>query len=93
MSKEFEIYDEDWAEKLQADYEDYMWNCESLLDLDDDAEEANTIETLSGEPYCGCSTCHTREQLFFLVPRIIKAYTSGQVNLTGENAPVLCKCD
>lgn len=82
---EFEIVDLDWSQKLETEYEEYMWNCEALVDLDPDAEEVDaTFEPLSGQPYCGCSTCYTREQLFFLVPRILKAYKNGQIALTED---------
>jgi len=69
------INDDAWAKKLETEYEEYMWNCESMVD----GEEPDDFVTLSGEPFCGCSTCYTREQLFFLIPRIIDASQKGQV--------------
>jgi hypothetical protein len=69
------INDDVWSKKLETEYEEYMWNCESMID----GEEPDNFTTLSGEPFCGCSTCYTREQLFFLVPRIIIASQNGQV--------------
>ena len=78
MSKnKFSIEDEAWAKKLEQEYEEYMWACESVID----GEEPDGFVTLSGEPYCGCNTCYTREQLFFLTPRIIDAYSNGQITL------------
>lgn len=82
MSKqEFYIEDVEWARKLEEEYEQYIWNCETLLE-EDEGEEP--FETLSGEPFDGCLTCYTREQLFFLTPRIIKAYKEGKVTLNEE---------
>jgi len=82
MSKqEFFIEDEEWAKDLEFEYEQYMGRLAYSIDADDTEE---IIESLSGEPYCGCSTCDVREQLFFLVPRIIKAYKEGQVVLNED---------
>lgn len=71
-------FDQNWAKNLEAEYEDYMWNCESAVD----GEEEDDFTTLSGQPFCGCQTCYTREQLMFLVPRIVQALKEG--NLTIE---------
>lgn len=84
MSKqEFFIEDTEWAAKLTSDFEDYIWDCEGSVDFDPE-NEGPEFETLSGEPFCGCSICFTREQLFFLVPKIIKAYKNGQITLNEE---------
>ena len=79
---EFYLENEGWAKDLETKFEEYMWNCESMID----GEEPDDFETLSGEPFCGCSTCVIREQLFFLTPKIIKAYKDGILTLpTDEN--------
>jgi hypothetical protein len=78
MSKSnFSIEDEAWAQQLEREYEEYMWSCESAVD----GEEPDDFQTLSGQPFCGCNTCYTREQLFFLTPRILDAYKNGQITL------------
>jgi hypothetical protein len=46
-----------------------------------DGEEDNITETLSEEPFCGCANCFWRETLFFLVPKIIKGYEEGKIEL------------
>jgi hypothetical protein len=87
MSKqEFFIEDLDWSQKLETEYEEYMWKCEESAEEEpeDEAPDTSSFTTLSGEAYCGCSTCYTREQLFFLVPRIIKAYNEGKITLNEE---------
>ena len=79
---EFYLEDDAWAKNLETQYEEYMWNCESAVD----GEEPDDFTTLSGEPFCGCGTCVIREQLFFLVPKIIKAYKEGKIVLTEDEA-------
>jgi hypothetical protein len=79
-NQEFFIEDEEWSKDLEEKFEEYIWNCESLID----GEEPEEFTTLSGEPFDGCTTCYTREQLFFLVPRIIKAYKEGKITLNEE---------
>lgn len=81
-AQEFFIEDVEWARQLESDFQDYVWSCETSLDYEED--EDVEFETLSGEIFCGCQTCFTREQLFFLVPKIIKAYKNGQITLNEE---------
>lgn len=78
--REFTIHDNEWAKQLERDYEEYMANCWTAVDgdWDDDVPE---FETLSGEPFCGCDTCQTRETLFFFTPRLLKAASEGKVTL------------
>jgi hypothetical protein len=80
MSKAFVIENVEWSKELEEAYQEYMWQCESTID----GEEDDGFVTLSGEPFCGCDTCYTREQLFFLAPRIIKGYKEGHIELTDE---------
>jgi hypothetical protein len=81
MSKEFVIENVEWSKELEEEYQEYMWQCESTID----GEEEDGFVTLSGEPFCGCDTCYTREQLFFLVPKIIRAYKGGDLSLVEDN--------
>lgn len=74
--QEFVINDVEWAQELEHGLEEYMMDCYSSLD--DDGEN---FETVSGEPFCGCGTCESREQLFFVTPKIIKAFQEGKVEL------------
>jgi hypothetical protein len=66
--------DEAWAKNLEEKFEEYIYACMDSVDADLDDEE---FETVSGEPYCGCSTCYNREVIMFLMPRIIDAYKAG----------------
>jgi hypothetical protein len=77
---EFFIENIEWSKELEKKYQDYMWQCESSID----GEEEDDFVTLSGQPFCGCDTCYTREQLFFLTPYIIKGYKNGDVSLSED---------
>jgi hypothetical protein len=46
--------------------------------------------TLSGEPFCGCETCHTREILAFVVPRVLFAQEQGLASLVSVDVPPKC---
>ena len=73
---DFEILDTGWARNLEFEYVEYINACFESI------EEDEHFATLSGEPFCGCETCCSREQLCFLTPKIIKAYKEGKVVLT-----------
>ena len=77
MNNRTTIHDLEWAKALEEEYNDYMWNCESMVD----GEEPDDFETISGEPFCGCGTCYSREQLLFLIPKIADALKKGQVSI------------
>ena len=84
MSKDsFSIIDFQWSQDLENEFTTYMANCESTIDAEfyegTEFEIENDFETLSGQPFCGCETCYVREELWFLVPRIIDAYKKGQI--------------
>ena len=64
---------EAWAKTLEEEFETYMYACQDSVDQEIDEE----FETVSGEPYCGCSTCYNREVIMFLMPRMIDAYKNG----------------
>jgi hypothetical protein len=74
---EFEHLDEKWAESLQQDLEQYMAELSAYLYDEDEVPE--DFETLSGQPYCGCSTCEIREILALVVPRSIQGLIEGKV--------------
>lgn len=81
MNNEFTIHDDAWAKQLERDYEEYMSSCWSSLDDEELSESDLDFETLSGQPFCGCNTCETRETLFFFTPRLLKAAEEGKVTL------------
>ena len=50
----FQINDPEWASALQHDTDEYMMVLQESIDEDTD------VDTLSGQPYCGCSDCYWR---------------------------------
>lgn len=76
---EFQINDIKWGTDLQYGVDEYLMQCQEACDSEDDE-----FETLSGEPFCGCSTCYWREVLFYLTPKIIQGNIDGKVELAGE---------
>ena len=78
MSPEFAINDQDWAHELEKGVEDYT---DMLFEAVWDGTEDEIEETLSGQPFCGCSSCFWRETLFFLVPKLIRGYEDGKIEL------------
>lgn len=74
MSK-FVIHNSLWAEELEQGLDDYMNGLFDSLDNEED------VPTLSGQPFCGCSTCVTREMLFYATPVIMEGQNSGAVTL------------
>lgn len=71
----FFINDEKWAEELQEGVEEYLMRLQDSIDEDED------METLSGEPYCGCSQCYFREMLFFVSPEIMRGQNEKKIEL------------
>lgn len=76
----FEILDTNWARETEREYAEYINACFESIDNDEH------FATITGEPFCGCEVCCSREQLCFLTPRIIKAYNEGLVVLTDGGA-------
>lgn len=72
----FQINDPEWASMLQRGIEDYMMLLQDSIDEDTD------VETLSGQPYCGCSDCYWREFLVFTAPKIMQAQLDKKIELT-----------
>ena len=62
--KEFTVNDQDWAHELEKGVETYT---DMLFEAVWDDGGAEITETLSEEPFCGCSNCFWRETLFFLI--------------------------
>ena len=77
-SDKFVVNDQAWAHDLEKGVEDYT---DMLFEAVWDNDEDSISETVSGEPFCGCSPCFWREALYYLVPRIIKGYEEGKLEL------------
>jgi hypothetical protein len=78
----FEHLETEWAKTLEVNLEEYMGQLSAYLYDEDEVPE--DFETLSGQAYCGCSTCEIREILFLVVPQAIQGYLDGKVILTSE---------
>lgn len=78
MSKSFKVNDQEWAHDLEKGVEAYT---DMLFEAVWDANDDEISETLSGEPFCGCSPCFWRETLFYLVPKIILGYEERKIEL------------
>lgn len=76
------IRDIEWSKELEQAYECYQDSLYEHIDWQEGEPEPEP--TLSGEPFCGCTTCWTREQLYFLVPKIISGYLNGKVGIQVE---------
>lgn len=66
---------------------DAMWKIETglrayldqLMGAIFDYESDYFLATESGLPFCGCTTCTTREIMAFLVPRVGELHEKGQL--------------
>ena len=72
------INDEKWAEDLQERLDLYM---DQLAESVNDEDPENSFETLSGEYFCGCSNCYSRESLTFIANEILLGAQSGKIEL------------
>jgi hypothetical protein len=72
----FFINDEKWAEELQTNVEEYLMLLQDSIDEDED------METLSGQPYCGCNVCYFREMLFFIAPKVMRGQNEKKIELS-----------
>ena len=78
MPNEFSINDQGWAEDLERGLEAYT---DMLFEAVYEGMEAEITETLSGEPFCGCTRCFWRETLFYLTPKLLRGYEEGKIQL------------
>lgn len=77
-NKKFVVNDPDWAKTIETGVEDYT---DMLFEAMWEGSDDEVSETLSGEPFCGCSQCFWREALFYLVPRLLEGYENGKIEL------------
>lgn len=77
-NKKFIVNDTDWAQTIEKGVEDYT---DMLFEAVWEGSDDVVPETLSGEPFCGCSQCFWRETLFYLVPHLLEGYENGKIEL------------
>lgn len=78
MSNGFVLNDPIWGHELEQGVEAYT---DMLFEAVWESGDDGIPETLSGELFCGCSQCFWRETLFYLVPKILKGYEEGKIEL------------
>ena len=78
MEPEFVLNDQDWAHELEHGVEDYT---DMLFEAVWEGSDDTVIETISGQPFCGCSSCFWRETFFYLIPKLIRGYEEGKIEL------------
>jgi len=78
MSSGFEVIDQQWAEELERGVEAYT---DMLFEAIYEGTEEEITETVSGEPFCGCNRCFWRETLFYIVPKLLRGYEEGKIQL------------
>jgi hypothetical protein len=68
-------YSEQWGERFIDAMHEYISGLERGVDEGDD------VETISGEPFCGCSDCYEREAYLMAIALAIEGYEAGEVRL------------
>jgi hypothetical protein len=68
-------YSEQWGDRFIATLHDY------ISDLERSVDEGDDVETISGEPFCGCSDCYEREAYLMALKLAIEGYEAGEVRL------------
>lgn len=75
----------DELERKMSDLQDLLATI--LYDYEEAVEEG--LETPSGYPYDGCTTCDTRETLVYLLPIIAEACEAGRIKRIVTEAQVI----
>ena len=68
------VFGEEWGEQFTTTLGEYIERLE--LSLEDDTVE---VETISGDPFCGCSVCYDRETYLMATKLAIEGYENGKV--------------
>ena len=69
-------FTEEWGRELERKLEEYLADLEHGVDNPDER-----IETLTGEPYCGCQTCIDRETRYAITLWVLEGAQAGDVKL------------
>lgn len=70
------IDDSQWLYRLTQELDQYMFQLE-----DNFFSPEKDLLTITGLEFCGCPECYMREQLAFMIPRIIDAYVEGTIRI------------
>ena len=91
MSKMKYVHNDiEWAQKMEVGLQDYMASLWDSLDQEwesfDDAVESTEL-TISGQYFCGCDDCVSRETILYLIPHIIDGFKLNKFELNEEYQP------
>jgi hypothetical protein len=75
----FDHLDNEWAKELESGLEKYLGTLSDYAYGELEDGDLDSFETLSGELYCGCTTCEIREILAFVVPKAISGMLDGKI--------------
>jgi hypothetical protein len=82
---EFELIDTKWSEAMEKGLAEYMERLWEGVDADPEDVPEDFFDTITGQAFCGCDVCVSRETLAFVTPLIIRAYIRGDVVLVDED--------
>lgn len=73
--------DAEWAERLDRNVNETIGRLMDSVDLDPESPEADqdALEAPSGEPFCGCETCVTREIIVLTIAATLDGFREGLV--------------
>ena len=69
------VFGEEWGESFVTALREYIDVLEVSLEGETEAE----VETISGDPFCGCSDCYEREVYLLATKLVIEGYEAGKV--------------
>lgn len=72
------VYDDEWGTRFTTVMDTYM----TLLDESVESPDGEEMETLSGQPYDGCSECVFRESSLMAIKLALEGHEQGQVRLS-----------
>jgi hypothetical protein len=73
-------YSEEWGEGFIEAMRDYMGALERSIDYESE-ENGQEVETISGQPFCGCTDCYERESYLMAIKLTVEGYEAGLVKL------------
>ena len=68
-------FSEEWGKQVITTMRDYIDVLERSVD------DGSEVETLSGQPFCGCTDCYERETYLLLIKLTLQGQKDGLVYL------------
>jgi hypothetical protein len=79
------VYSDEWGAQLEADFDDYMERLYESVDADPSDDPADEVLDVTGNYFCGCSTCERRATWTWLMVRIMEAQRDGVITLEDDD--------